>query len=81
VFDLREGKFVNLLPEHPHYITSMLSRLLSSLMMVKYEELPSVKPDKTERKQLLQALMQYYQLHINGFGSMKSAEILEEIIS
>jgi DNA repair protein RecO (recombination protein O) len=81
VFDLQEGKFVSVLPQHPHYITSMVSRLLFALINTDYGGLSTVRLDRTERKQLLNALVQYYQLHINGFGSVRSLEILEEVIS
>ncbi|MDF2438138.1 MAG: repair protein RecO [Bacteroidota bacterium] len=81
VFDLQEGKFMSLLPQHPHYITSMRSRLLSELLRTDYESLSSVRLDRTERKQLLHAIVLYFQLHINGFGSVRSLEVLEEVIS
>src|SRR6476620_5485189 len=47
VFDLREGKFVNYLPSHPDYLHSNISAQLSKLLFLGYDELSSVKMDKT----------------------------------
>lgn len=80
VFDLQEGKFVNYLPHHPHYLPASLSEILSMLMTMSYEELENMKISKTERKQLLNALILFFQLHISSFGIIKSVDILSEIV-
>jgi DNA repair protein RecO (recombination protein O) len=80
VFDLQEGKFVNYLPQHPHYLNSAASALLSALLSTGYNELCSFNLGKTERKQLLNALVLFFQLHIPSFGEIKSTQVLEEII-
>jgi DNA repair protein RecO (recombination protein O) len=81
VFDLQEGKFVNYLPHHPHYLHANSSIQLSELMRLSYSELSGLTLSKAERKQLLNALILFYQLHISSFGQIKSAAILEEIIA
>lgn len=81
VFDLQEGRFVNYLPHHSHYLNSNISAILSKLLFLSYEELTGFRMDKGERKQLLHALILYYQLHIPSFGLIRSLEILEEIIA
>ncbi|MCW3086433.1 MAG: repair protein RecO [Bacteroidetes bacterium] len=79
VMDLQEGKFVNYLPHHPHYLNSKQSTFLSQFLNIGYESFFKVKIDKSERKQLLHALILFYQLHVSSFGVIKSLEVLEEV--
>jgi hypothetical protein len=44
-----------------------------------FENFHLLKTDRLQRKELLQALILYYQLHITAFGDIKSLSILEEI--
>ena len=81
MFDLKEGSFINYLPNHPHYLTSGHSSLLNDLITIDYEQLNQIKINKVDRKQLLMSLILYYQLHLAGFGVIRSLEILEEVIA
>ena len=81
LFDLKEGSFINYLPNHPHYLASNHSQLLYELITVDYEQLGQIKINKSDRKQLLLSLIIYYQLHLAGFGEIRSLEILEEVIA
>jgi len=40
----------------------------------------SISLDKAERKQLLNALILFYQLHIDTFKEIKSQEVLQQVI-
>jgi hypothetical protein len=33
------------------------------------------------RKELLAGMLQYYKLHVDGFGDLKSVEVLEELFA
>jgi DNA repair protein RecO (recombination protein O) len=79
VFDLQEGRFVNYIPSHPHYLTSAPAALLSDLLKAGYSGAVSISMSRAERRQLLNALVLFYQLHITSFGTIRSAEVLEEI--
>lgn len=80
VFDLQEGRFVGPLPKHPHYLSMNQSSLLDELINAEYDTIHQLRIDKSQRKQLLQALIKFYQLHIASFGEIKSVEILEQVI-
>ena len=80
VFDLREGCFVDHLPNHPHYLMAPYSELLNDFIRTGYEELHLLKINKVQRKQLLQALITFYRLHVTSFGEIRSYAILEEVI-
>lgn len=81
VFDLQEGSFVGHSPHHPHYLNAIQSKLFWDLLNAQYDIIHQLEIDKNQRKQLLQALIKYYQLHIASFGEIKSLEILEQVIA
>lgn len=81
VFDLQEGRFVDCLPNHPHYMNVMQSSLLNELILAEYTTIHQLKIDKNQRRQLVQAIIKFYQLHINSFGEIKSLGVLEEVIA
>lgn len=78
-FDLQEGVFVEgrytsavVLPE----LLSQAVHLLCKTSPVARIELPL---PKTQRRELLNGLLRYYQLHVEGFGHLKSHEVLEAV--
>jgi DNA repair protein RecO (recombination protein O) len=79
-FDLREGRFISSLPPHPYYLKPQYSLLLDNLAKSNYEMLHLLKIDKHERKELLQFLILFYQLHLS-FTEIKSLEVLQEVIA
>ncbi len=81
IFDLREGRFVNQLPDHFYYLSSKNSKLLYDLILCSYENIQDLKINQAERKELLHAMVLFYQLHIASFKEIRSMEILEEVIS
>ena len=80
-FDLQEGCFVNHSLHHSNYLNAISSSLFGELLNAQYDTIHQLKIDKNHRKQLLQALIKYYQLHIASFGEIKSLEILEQVIA
>jgi hypothetical protein len=36
---------------------------------------------KIQRKEILAALIQYYQIHVESFGELRSLQILQEVLS
>ncbi|MEZ4887386.1 MAG: DNA repair protein RecO [Chitinophagales bacterium] len=79
IFDLQEGSFVSKYPAHLHYLQEPLSKHLSNLLNTSLEEVHFIKIGKMQRKELLTSLLQFYQLHIEGFKSLQSVKILQEI--
>jgi DNA repair protein RecO (recombination protein O) len=78
-FDLREGHFLSMIPSHSHSLSAANSQLFLEFMHAGFEDFQLIKTSRLERKELLQALILYYQLHITAFGEIKSLSILEEI--
>lgn len=78
-FDLREGRFIQKRPAYPQILAPESSKLFYELLQSSFENFGHVRIAKVQRKELLQALIVYYQLHIPGFGELKSVSVLEEL--
>lgn len=81
VFDLQEGRFTERLPVHSYYIENSISKILNQFIAADYSTIQQIHLDKVQRKQLLLALITFYQFHISTFGDVKSLEVLEQVIS
>jgi DNA repair protein RecO (recombination protein O) len=77
IFNLREGLFQSSFPDHPHFIPPPLSFRLSELITADYSF--SLTISSTERRALISLMLEYFALHIEGFGTMKSHKVLEEV--
>jgi DNA repair protein RecO (recombination protein O) len=78
--DLKEGSFTGKRPGHSYYLDSKQAEILSRVVISDYETVKDIKIDNLERRQLLNGLLLLYQLHIDGFGALKSPAILEEVM-
>lgn len=80
VFDLREGLFTNKLPLHIHFVKPPLSNLFGIILNSNYETMQNLAINAAARKELLNAIITYFQLHVNSFRDIKSLPVLEEIV-
>ncbi|MBM3440460.1 MAG: DNA repair protein RecO [Bacteroidetes bacterium] len=82
LLDLKEGSFVSEPPQHAYYIEGEMATLLAELLKVMQpHELNEITLQQQQRRKLLEAIELYYALHIAEFGKMKSAQILQEVLS
>lgn len=82
ILDLREGEFVKALPVHPYYIEEQASAVISQLLKVMHPyELHNINLPLTVRRELLEYILQFYALHIQDFGTMKTLLVLQEILA
>ena len=79
-FDLQEGRFCINQPQNPQYISGYIITQLISLSGSTFENSDNIKISTGERRKILDSLVTYYQLHLPGFGEMKSIEVLKTII-
>lgn len=79
LFDLKEGRFVASVPIHRYYLNTDDTRIFQKLLNASFENFQTISLNRLQRKELLQSLLQYYQLHVGSFGEVKSLAILEEI--
>ncbi|MBA3674060.1 MAG: DNA repair protein RecO [Chitinophagaceae bacterium] len=82
ILDLQEGRFIKQAPHHQHYLQSDQSFYISQLLKVQHpDELTEIKLNKAIRKKMLFALQNFYGLHIQDFGTMKTLPILHEVLA
>ncbi|MDT3403893.1 DNA repair protein RecO [Mucilaginibacter terrae] len=80
-FDLHNGVFSRLKPESNFYMSPPHTGHFSQLLNRSFEDLPNIKLSNDERRYLLTRLLEYYALHVDGFGNIRSHDILEEVLS
>lgn len=80
--DLREGEFVKDQPAHPHFLDDKQAFVTSQLLKVRQpEELEDIKLNHDFRRNLLFVYENYFALHIQDFGTMRTLPVLREILS
>jgi DNA repair protein RecO (recombination protein O) len=80
-FDMKNGNFSRYKPNSVLYLSPPHTQNLYYLLQYGFENLDEIKFTNDERRYLLAKLLAYYALHIEGFGIIRSHEILEEILS
>lgn len=77
-FDLLEGKFTDTPSLHPVLMGENLD-YLKSFLGIHFDTLHTIKMNKTNRQELLQSLVLYFELHLQGFRKPKSLAVLNEV--
>ena len=80
-FDLLNGRFVPIIPNHNHFLEKTESEILAGLMVKSFSDLNSLQISRSLRQSLLERLVEYYCLHNEGIGKIKSLQILKEIFN
>jgi DNA repair protein RecO (recombination protein O) len=81
ILDLQEGMFVSERPDHPYFLEGRQAELTNELLKVMQPaELEQIKLHHDFRRQLLFAYENYYALHIQDFGTMKTLPVLREVL-
>ena len=79
--DLQEGVFTDLHPAHPHFMEKEDALITAELLKIMQpQELEQVKMNHHKRRALLLKYLEYYALHIQDFGQMKTLIVLHEVL-
>ncbi len=78
-FDMEKGSFVSHEPPHYQFINPEISAVLKQLMFQKIHELGSLNITRIQRETLLLKLLEYYKLHFDSMGKIKSTQVLKEV--
>lgn len=78
-FDLMEGLYINSTPFHNHYLDRSLTPYFNQLTQTGYDKIATLKLPNSIRKQLLEKLIEYYQLHLLNLKEIKSHAILKAV--
>ena len=79
-FDMKNGVFSKYKPEGFSYLSPPHTQNFYNLLTCSFENIQQLKFSNDERRYLIQKLLEYYALHIEGFGNIKSHEVLEEVL-
>ncbi|MGZ3757796.1 MAG: DNA repair protein RecO [Mucilaginibacter sp.] len=79
-FDMKNGVFTKYKPDSILYLSPPHTQNFNQLLDCSFENIVALKLTNDERRYLLNKLLEYYALHIEGFGIVRSHEILEEIL-
>lgn len=79
-FDLLEGEFTDTVTLNP-MITGENLNFFKRFLGTNFEAIHNVKMKKASRQQLLQTIVLYFELHLQGFRKPKSLAILNEVFS
>lgn len=80
-FDIQEGSFFDITPRHHFFLEHPLSSQLQLIFSLNFDKINQLDYDNSTRKLLLNALLNYYSMHLSNFSQLKSKEVLEEILS
>ena len=80
-FDLEEGIFTNILPRHPSVLHSKETSYWLQLLGSNFENLHQIKLTSPEKRLMLENVLDYYRLHIEGFKEIKSHQVLVDVLS
>ena len=80
-FDLKNGVFVHNQPLHLFFIEEKYMVDWLQILRNSMDDFLEIKLSSASRKYLLQKVIDYYSLHIDSMGEIKSHVILEEVLS
>lgn len=80
-FDLKEGQFETMMPNHRQIITGDVLSDFKQLIDRSLTETGMLDISKDSRNSILSALIDYYQIHLPGMGQINSLSILQEVFS
>ena len=79
-FDLLEGEFVASPSGNPTLANEDI-HLLKAFLGTNFDAVHTIKIKKEARQQLLNVIMNYFQLHLHGFKKPKSLSVLNEVFN
>jgi DNA repair protein RecO (recombination protein O) len=79
-FDMKNGVFSKYKPEGFSYLSPPHTQNFYNLLHANFENMHLLRFTNDERRYLVQKLLEYYALHIESFGHIRSHEVLEEVL-
>lgn len=80
-FDIKNGQFTRYKPDSVSYLSPPHTQNFGLVLQTGFEDMQQLKLSNDERRYLVQKLLEYYAMHIEGFGNIKSADVLEEVLA
>ncbi len=80
-FDIKNGQFRDTLPSHPLVLPESLSRIMLQVFQTSFSAIDQLQLNHEVRNLLADALVDYYQHHLDGVGAVKSLSVLKEVFA
>ena len=77
-FNLLDGEY-QLDDTNKYCIQNENSELLKQFLLVNYDEVPGIKLNQSKRKNFIEMLILYFELHLHGFKKPRSLDILHQL--
>lgn len=78
-FDLKKGAVVPFEPSHPLFMNKEATEYFCTLTALHFNEISELKIPRAIRAYLLEKLIEYYHLHFEHLGEIKSLKVLHEV--
>jgi len=78
-FDMKKGMLVNSEPAHPFFMNPEISELFGKIISSDVMHLSEVNISRQQKNILLSQLIDYYHLHFETLGVVKSLPVLKEL--
>lgn len=80
-FDLTNGNFSKNIPPHASLIEQPYTPIWTRLLKSNFDNLHLLEISAADRRHILSRILEYYRLHVEGLGPIKSHLVLEEVLS
>lgn len=80
-FDMDNGRFVSEINSHAHCLNKEESKVLFDLFNASIDKLNELKINKNTSRVLLRGILNFYALQSQGFSSLKSLSVIEELLN
>ena len=80
-FDLKSGSYALDLPMHTQVLHQPHAKFWTTLLNARFSQLIDLNIPAADRRILLDKVILYYQLHVDGLGEIKSYDIMKEVFN
>ncbi len=80
-FDMAEGIFVPVPPLHGNYANPDISGILAAVFIASFDSIGKIILKGSVRNEVLDTLIKYYYLHLQGLKKINSLEVLKQVFS
>lgn len=80
-FDMANGTFSKTKPAHNDVLEPQMAQVIIPLSRMTFGNLHKFNFNRTERNQILDLIIRYYQVHYSTIGTLRSPEILKQLFN
>ncbi len=79
-FDLQSARFVSHEPSHSHFADKQLTPLFYKLFDTDYSSIDQLDYTHRDRSSILEKIIEFYKIHFDNLGEIKSLGVLKEVL-